>query len=123
MTLTNIVLAQWDGEEETIEGSDGGQEEKTANILPWGSHQAEVVHRRHRGDEERSETTCRSSSGLDGAIFLGAEVAATQVGGQRLRKWLQNRKAEIERSVWRDFQKSKGVPKDGTEQGGTESKA
>ena len=94
-----MVLAQWDGKEETIEGGDGSQEEKTADILPWGCHQAEVVHRRHSGDKERSEATCGSSSGLDGAIFLGAEVATTEVGGQRSRKWLQDSKAEIERSV------------------------
>jgi len=79
-TLTDIVLAQWDGEEEAVEGGDGSQEEETAHILPRGCHQAEVVQRWHSRDIERRETSCSSSSGLYGAIFLGPEVAATEVG-------------------------------------------
>jgi hypothetical protein len=91
---TNIVLAQWDGEEETIKGGGGSQEEKRADILPWGCHEAEVVHRRDSGDKEASETTCSGSSSLDNAMFPEAKVAATQVAGERLRKWLQYSKAE-----------------------------
>ena len=55
--LTNIVLAQWDGEEETIEGGNGSQEEKTADISLWGRHQAEVVHGGDSSDEEGCEAT------------------------------------------------------------------
>jgi hypothetical protein len=132
--LTDVVLAQGDGEEEAIEGGDGSQEEEPADVLFWGCHQPEVVHRGHSSNEKGSETACRGSGSLDGAVFLGTEVAAAQVGGQRLRKGLQNGEAAGEKrktkwtlSRWVLVQSfgsgNEGVPEDGTEKGGTESKA
>ena len=87
-TLTDIVLAQWDGKEEAIEGGNGSQEEEAADILRRGCHQAELVHRWHSRNEERRETSCRRSGGLDCAVFFGTEVATTEVGRQHRREWL-----------------------------------
>lgn len=99
-----MVLAQWDGEEESVEGGDGSQEEETADIALWGCHQTEMVHRWYSGNEERRETTRSASGGLCDAVFPGPKVATTEVDRQYMREWLQNGEAEIIGVVSQAFQ-------------------
>ena len=42
--LTDIVLAQGNGEEQTIERSDDREGEQPANVFLGGGHEFEVVH-------------------------------------------------------------------------------
>ncbi len=55
--LTNVVAPQRDGEKDTVERSDGREQEETTDILLGRPHEPELVHGRDGGDEQRRQAS------------------------------------------------------------------